>query len=128
MQTSRQVLWGKTAIVTGANRGLGDAIALDLARRGANLALAVRDAAGVRAYGFQPGVVDTDMQGTIRASGMNEISRLKREQLAAPEVPVRYVSWLCMERPEYLAGNKFRVNDAEIRARLEHWIAAKSAQ
>ncbi len=261
MQTFKQTLTGKTALITGANRGLGAAIALDLARRGANLVLAVRDpsgaralleqitatgataiatacdiarpgdaesavaagisryghldmlvnnageiepigritdtdpanwehavavnlfgayrltravlpgfvsrgcgtivnlssgaahapregwsaycsakaglamfmracaheygAAGIRAYGFQPGVVDTDMQVTIRASGMNEISRLKREQLAAPEIPARWVSWLCAEQPEDLAGKEFSVNDAEIRARLERWETAQ---
>lgn len=261
MQAIKQALTGKTALVTGANRGLGAAIALDLARRGANLVMAVRDPngaqallaemagigtaaiatpcdiahaddaeravaagiarfgcvdilvnnagqiepigritdtdpaewehavavnlfgayrmtravlpgfvsrgcgtivnlssgaahtpregwsaycsgkagmamfmracaheygpAGVRAYGFQPGVVDTDMQVTIRASGMNEISRLKREQLAAPEIPARWVSWLCVEQPEDLAGREFSVNDAEIRARLEGWVAAQ---
>ncbi len=35
---------GQTALVTGANRGLGRAIALELARAGANVVLGVRDA------------------------------------------------------------------------------------
>ena len=78
-------------------------------------------ARGLRTFGFQPGVVDTDMQVTIRASGMNEISRLRRDQLAAPEVPARWVTWLCTERPEDLDGKDFSVNDATLKARLEQW-------
>jgi len=76
---------------------------------------------GVRSYGFQPGVVDTDMQVTIRASGMNEISKLRREQLAAPGVPARWVTWLCIERPQDLDGMDFSVNDAALKARVALW-------
>lgn len=45
-QTLTQVLpqIGKVAIVTGASRGIGRAIALELARQGANIVLAARDA------------------------------------------------------------------------------------
>ena len=57
-------------------------------------------AAGVAAYSFQPGVVDTDMQVQIRASGMNEISRIPREKLAAPEYAARVMAWLVDVRPE----------------------------
>ena len=82
-------------------------------------------ARGVRTYGFQPGVVDTDMQVSIRASGMNEISRLRRDQLAAPGVPARWVSWLCAERPQDLDGKDFSINDAGLRARVEQWQGAQ---
>ena len=40
---------------------------------------------GVKAYGFAPGLVDTDMQGQIRASGINQVSRLARETLSSPQ-------------------------------------------
>ncbi len=78
---------------------------------------------GVCSYGFQPGVVDTDMQVSIRASDMNEISRLRRDQLAAPAVPARWVSWLCAERPRDLDGKDFSINDAALRARVDQWHA-----
>jgi NAD(P)-dependent dehydrogenase (short-subunit alcohol dehydrogenase family) len=33
---------------------------------------------GVRVFGLAPGVVDTDMQVTIRASGINRVSQIPR--------------------------------------------------
>src|SRR5687767_10937291 len=44
-------LQGKTALVTGASRGLGLEVAVHLARAGANLALVARDASALRAAG-----------------------------------------------------------------------------
>lgn len=76
---------------------------------------------GVRSYGFQPGVIDTDMQAAIRASGMNEISRLRRDQLAAPGLPARWVTWLCAARPQDLDGQDFSVNDPALKARVAQW-------
>ena len=51
---------------------------------------------GIRAFGFAPGVVDTDMQGIIRASGINPVSKLKRSDLAPAHAPARAmapISW-----------------------------------
>ena len=39
---------------------------------------------GIRIFGFAPGVVDTDMQVAIRASGINPVSKLPRASLAPP--------------------------------------------
>ncbi len=74
---------------------------------------------GVLCYGLQPGVVDTDMQATIRASGVNEVSRLRRDQLAPPEVPARLVALLCLGAPADLNGQDVSIRDPEAVARIE---------
>lgn len=73
---------------------------------------------GVRVYGFQPGVVDTDMQVKIRASGINEISRLPRESLANPNDPARAIAWLCSAEARDLAGQELTIRDPALRARV----------
>lgn len=64
--TSPGELAGEVALVTGASRGIGQAIALELARRGADVALAQRGAAeetaaAVRALGRRVHVVQVDL-------------------------------------------------------------------
>jgi NAD(P)-dependent dehydrogenase (short-subunit alcohol dehydrogenase family) len=65
---SSQTLEGKVALVTGASRGLGKAVALSLARAGARLVLAARDrqslektAGAIREEGGQATVFQTDV-------------------------------------------------------------------
>jgi NAD(P)-dependent dehydrogenase (short-subunit alcohol dehydrogenase family) len=72
---------------------------------------------GISVYGLQPGLVDTDMQGRIRGSGMNEISRVPREKLAPPDRSAQLIAWLADERPGDLAGQDLTVNDAPLMAR-----------
>jgi 3-oxoacyl-[acyl-carrier protein] reductase len=48
-------LTGKTAVITGASRGIGRGIALTLAREGMRLALAARDEAALRAVAAEAG-------------------------------------------------------------------------
>ncbi len=72
---------------------------------------------GIRVYGFQPGVVDTSMQETIRGSGINEISGLDREQLADPSEPARVIAWLCTDDAADLAGSELSISDQELRRR-----------
>jgi NAD(P)-dependent dehydrogenase (short-subunit alcohol dehydrogenase family) len=72
---------------------------------------------GVRTYGLRPGVVDTGMQAKIRASGVNAISRLRREDLADPQLPARAIAWLCTDAAADLAGQEVDVRDEAIRRR-----------
>lgn len=73
---------------------------------------------GVRSYGFLPGVVDTEMQVKIRASGVNEVSRIPRENLLGADRPARVITRLCEERPEDLNGEDLSIRDREFLERL----------
>lgn len=66
---------------------------------------------GVAVFGLQPGVVDTEMQVRIRASGMNEISRLARSDLAPPERSAGLIAWLCDARPSQHRGHDLSIRD-----------------
>jgi NAD(P)-dependent dehydrogenase (short-subunit alcohol dehydrogenase family) len=68
----------------------------------------------LHAYGFQPGLVDTAMQVRIRASGINDISRIPRSQLAPPERAARVIAWLAHARPSDLVGQDLTIRDAKL--------------
>jgi len=72
----------------------------------------------VRVYGFAPGVVDTDMQGSIRESGINPVSELPRDSLAAASDPAKAIVWLCGEDAADLAGEELTIRDQELRKRI----------
>jgi len=72
----------------------------------------------IRSYGFQPGFVDTDMQARIRASGVNDISRMPRTALAPAQHPAEFIAWLCDARPADLAGQDLSINDPVLQTRM----------
>lgn len=65
----------------------------------------------LRAYGFRPGVVDTDMQVEIRGSGINRVSQLPRESLLDPAIPGKAMAWLAAHRPAEWHGQEVDVRD-----------------
>jgi NAD(P)-dependent dehydrogenase (short-subunit alcohol dehydrogenase family) len=71
---------------------------------------------GVRVFGFAPGVVDTDMQGSIRASKLNPVSLIPRENLAPAEVPAYAIAWLATPEAEVYSGQEVDVRNPEFRA------------
>ncbi|MEZ5798653.1 MAG: SDR family oxidoreductase [Paracoccaceae bacterium] len=71
---------------------------------------------GIRAFGLAPGVVDTQMQGTIRASGLNPVSRIPRADLAPADQPARVLAWLCTAAADPLAGQELDVRNPDLRA------------
>ena len=75
-------------------------------------------AAGVRVFGFQPGTTDTDMQVIIRASGINPVSRIPREQLTPAAYPARAIVYLCTQGADDLAGREFGLRDEDFRRRI----------
>lgn len=70
---------------------------------------------GIRIFGFAPGVVDTDMQVAIRASGINPVSKIPRENLAPASEPARAIAWLCTPAADALAGQELDVRSPDLR-------------
>jgi NAD(P)-dependent dehydrogenase (short-subunit alcohol dehydrogenase family) len=75
-------------------------------------------AQGIRVFGLAPGVVDTDMQGAIRASGINPVSQMPRTALAPPDEPARAIAWLCTPEADDLAGQELDIRHPDLRARI----------
>ena len=73
---------------------------------------------GIRVFGLSPGVIDTDMQGQIRASGINRISRIPRAELAPVEHPAAAIVYLCTEAADDLVGRELSLLDPEFRRRI----------
>jgi 3-oxoacyl-[acyl-carrier protein] reductase len=73
---------------------------------------------GIRVFGFQPGTTDTDMQVTIRASGINPISQIPRESLTPVAHPAAAIVYLCTADADDLVGQDTSLSDTSFRARL----------
>ena len=74
---------------------------------------------GIRVFGFQPGTTDTDMQVAIRASGINMISKIPRENLTPVAHPAAAIVYLCTPAADDLNGQEFSLRDEPFRARLK---------
>ncbi|SEA14660.1 SDR family oxidoreductase [Rubrimonas cliftonensis] len=74
-------------------------------------------AQGVRVVGLSPGTVATYMQETIRASGVNAVSRLDWSAHIPPEWPARAIVWLCTEDAREFDGGDVSLGNEEIRRR-----------
>lgn len=73
-------------------------------------------AQGIRVFGLAPGVVDTDMQGTIRASGLNPVSQIPRAALAPANQPGQAIAWLCTPAADALVGQELDIRTPDLRA------------
>ncbi|MEH6526298.1 MAG: SDR family oxidoreductase [Sneathiella sp.] len=73
---------------------------------------------GVRVFGFAPGVVDTEMQVKIRASGINAVSQIPRENLSSALEPAIAIAWLCSDAADDLAGQELTIRDESLRKRI----------
>jgi len=65
-----------------------------------------------------PGVVDTEMQVTIRASGINRVSTIPRASLAPVDQPAAAILYLCTEAADDLVGREVVLLDPEFRRRV----------
>jgi NAD(P)-dependent dehydrogenase (short-subunit alcohol dehydrogenase family) len=71
---------------------------------------------GIIAVGLRPGVVDTDMQAQIRASGINPVSQLPRESLLSAQLPATVVAALLTGAAAQFAGQEIDVRDPQVAA------------
>lgn len=82
---------------------------------------------GLFAFGLQPGLVDTAMQSSIRKSGVNEISRLPRSDLAPVDLPAKVIAWLALHRPADLNGTEIRAQDESTLRRIDESVVSPSS-
>lgn len=69
---------------------------------------------GVRVFGFQPGIVDTDMQAALQNSGLPAHLLPPADKLLAPEPPAAMIAWLCTPDAERFAGREISIYDADL--------------
>jgi len=71
---------------------------------------------GLRVMGLSPGTVATDMQRTIKQSGVNPVSELDWSEHIPPEWPARALLWMCGPGADAHLGEELSLRDPEIRA------------
>lgn len=70
---------------------------------------------GIRIFGIAPGVVDTGMQVSIRASGISPVSKIPRADLSSPDQPGQAIAWLCTQAADPYAGLELDIRDPALR-------------
>lgn len=73
---------------------------------------------GIRVVGLSPGTVRTDMQVSIKASGINPISQLDPSVHIPAEWAAKAVAWLCTDDAAEFAGTDFKLGTDEARKRV----------
>lgn len=73
---------------------------------------------GIRVVGLSPGTVATGMQATIKASGINPVSRLDPSVHIPAEWAGRAIAWLCSDDAAGFRGEDVSLRDEAIRRRV----------
>lgn len=68
---------------------------------------------GIRVVGMSPGTVATDMQVSIKASGINPVSQLEHTDHIPPEWPAKAIAWLCTDAAAEYSGTDFSIKTEE---------------
>ncbi|MEL7087832.1 MAG: SDR family oxidoreductase, partial [Planctomycetota bacterium] len=71
---------------------------------------------GIRVVGLSPGTVATEMQVSIKASGINPVSKLEMSDHISPEAVANALLWLATEGYASYAGGDFSLRTPEGRA------------
>lgn len=73
---------------------------------------------GITVVGLSPGTVQSDMQDSIRESGINPVSRLDPSVHIPPDWPAKAIAYLCTPAGREYAGGDFSIKTDEGRARV----------
>ncbi|NDV99090.1 SDR family oxidoreductase [Salipiger sp. PrR002] len=75
-------------------------------------------ARGIRAISLSPGTVATQMQRTIKASGVNAVSALEWEDHIPPEWVAKALLWMCGPEANGFLGDEVSLRDEGIRSKI----------
>ena len=77
------------------------------------LAVEVADT-DIRVYGFQPGMVNTDMTREGLRKKINEVSEFNVDEFIHPAEPAAVIAQLCIRRPVEFHGEEIRYGDQSL--------------
>ena len=69
----------------------------------------------IRSFGFQPGVVDTEMQAELQSSGLPPALLPPLDIMVQPQEPARAIAWLCGDGSDDFIGREFSIYDEDLR-------------
>lgn len=73
---------------------------------------------GIRVFGLSPGLVATEMQVKIRASGVNPVSKSDPATHRPPEVIATALLWLCTDDADEYLGQEISISNEVIRKQI----------
>ncbi|MDC3090491.1 SDR family oxidoreductase [Paracoccaceae bacterium] len=77
---------------------------------------------GISSIGLSPGMVDTGMQGKIRASGINQVSKVRKEDLINSKKTGLFALWCASSDANEFSGKMISENDQIVSAKYKAWI------
>ena len=83
---------------------------------------------GISSIGISPGMVDTEMQGKIRASGVNQISKVKKEDLLNTKQPGLFALWCASPEANQFSGEMISENNPEVKAKYQAWVKTQKQE
>ncbi|MGB7319325.1 MAG: SDR family oxidoreductase [Planktotalea sp.] len=75
-------------------------------------------ARGLRVMGLSPGTVATQMQRSIKTSGINPVSQLDWDVHVPADWPAKALLWMCSGQADGWLGEEISLRDEEIRAQI----------
>ena len=77
---------------------------------------------GISSIGISPGMVDTEMQGKIRASGINKVSKVRKEDLIDTKQTGSFALWCASSDADEFSGRMISENEETVAFKYQAWI------